>query len=76
MCLVVLCALGQAWGSVDAVDGVFSKSDRKDLAGIVSGQQQKDGSFGSLEDTYEAVSALLALRYHSAPIQAPSPLLV
>jgi len=62
VCLVALCVLGQAWGSVGAVDGVFSKADRKGLADIVSEQQRKDGSFGSLEDTYEAVSALLALR--------------
>lgn len=73
LCLVVLCALGQAWGSVGAVDGVFSKSDRKDLANLMKDQQQKDGSWGSLENTYEAVSALLALKYSFArPNSCPS----
>lgn len=65
MCLV-LCVLGQAFAAVGAVDGVFSKEDRKQLIEVLHAQQQKDGTFGSLEDTYEAVSALVSLKYGSS----------
>lgn len=62
MCLV-LCVLGQAWAATGAVDGWFSKEDRKELIDVLYSQQQKDGSFGSLENTYEAVGALVSLKY-------------
>lgn len=62
LCLA-LCVIGQVLAGSDAVDGWFSKEDRKELLEVLAAKQQKDGSYGSVEDTYEAVGALFALKY-------------
>ncbi len=40
------------------VDDVFTDSDASDLKSVVKAAAKKDGSFGSLEDTFDAVNAL------------------
>jgi hypothetical protein len=51
-------------GTVFALDGpstFFSESDVSSVKGFVVSAQKEDGSFGSLEDTYNAVSTLKRL---------------
>ncbi len=40
------------------VDDVFTDSDASALKSVVTVAAKKDGSFGSLEDTFDAVNAL------------------